>query len=96
MKRCTPSVMKVVAWASVGTILAAATLVCAPASQAAADKKPNIVFILTDNLGYGEIGCCGGGFRHTDGRLAVGVIAGRTGSKVALQTRDKGHDKGEH
>ncbi len=24
-------------------------------------KKPNIVFILTDNLGYGELGCYGGG-----------------------------------
>jgi arylsulfatase len=31
----------------------------APAT--AADKKPNILFILTDNLGYGEIGCYGGG-----------------------------------
>jgi len=27
----------------------------------AADKKPNIVFILTDNLGYGELGVYGGG-----------------------------------
>jgi len=27
----------------------------------AADKKPNIVFILMDNLGYGELGCYGGG-----------------------------------
>ncbi len=27
----------------------------------AQQKKPNIVFILTDNLGYGEIGCYGGG-----------------------------------
>lgn len=27
----------------------------------AADKKPNIVFILVDNLGYGEIGSYGGG-----------------------------------
>src|SRR5580704_17280655 len=24
-------------------------------------KKPNIVFILMDNLGYGEVGCDGGG-----------------------------------
>ncbi len=30
-----------------------------PAGFAA--DKPNIVFILTDNLGYGEIGCYGGG-----------------------------------
>jgi Sulfatase len=26
-----------------------------------AGKKPNIVFILTDNLGYGELGVYGGG-----------------------------------
>src|ERR1022692_2548695 len=25
------------------------------------DRKPNIVFILTDNLGYGELGVYGGG-----------------------------------
>ena len=29
--------------------------------QQAADKKPNIVFILVDNLGYGELGVYGGG-----------------------------------
>ncbi len=28
---------------------------------AAAEQKPNIVFILTDNLGYGELGVYGGG-----------------------------------
>jgi hypothetical protein len=27
----------------------------------AQDKKPNILFILTDNLGYGDIGAFGGG-----------------------------------
>jgi arylsulfatase A-like enzyme len=45
----------------------AATLVCvlallgvaAPAN--AAEKKPNILFILVDNLGYGELGSYGGG-----------------------------------
>src|SRR6476659_9297713 len=32
------------------------------ASPPAGDaKKPNIVFILMDNLGYGEVGCYGGG-----------------------------------
>jgi arylsulfatase len=30
-------------------------------AHAAGSRKPNIVFILTDNLGYGEPGCYGGG-----------------------------------
>ena len=30
-------------------------------TRAADTKKPNLVFILTDNLGYGELGCYGGG-----------------------------------
>jgi arylsulfatase len=32
-----------------------------PALAQSADRKPNILFILTDNLGYGEIGVYGGG-----------------------------------
>ena len=31
------------------------------ASPAAGAKKPNIVLMLTDNLGYGELGIYGGG-----------------------------------
>ncbi len=31
------------------------------AQQRQPDNKPNIVFILMDNLGYGELGCYGGG-----------------------------------
>ena len=43
-------------------LTAAMALTGAGAPVHAADaKKPNIVFILTDNLGYGEIGCYGGG-----------------------------------
>jgi arylsulfatase A-like enzyme len=27
-------------------------------------KKPNIVLVLADNLGWGELGCYGGGARR--------------------------------
>ena len=30
-------------------------------SASAADKQPNIVLVIMDNLGYGELGCYGGG-----------------------------------
>lgn len=42
----------------------AATFMSMPASLLAQTSKPNIVFILTDNLGYGEIGASGGGVRR--------------------------------
>jgi arylsulfatase A-like enzyme len=32
-----------------------------PALAQSADKKPNILFVLADNLGYGELGVYGGG-----------------------------------
>ena len=41
--------------------LAPTALVSTAAAQNAAGSKPNIVFILTDNLGYGELGVYGGG-----------------------------------
>jgi arylsulfatase A-like enzyme len=41
--------------------LAMAMLTSAPAIAQSAGAKPNIVLILADNLGYGEIGPYGGG-----------------------------------
>ena len=37
------------------------SLLAALASPVLSQSKPNIVFILMDNLGYGEVGCYGGG-----------------------------------
>ena len=42
-------------------LLAAAAILCAVTPAKAAEKKPNIVFMLMDNLGYGELGVYGGG-----------------------------------
>jgi arylsulfatase len=42
-----------------GTLVAAVTFALLPAL--AAEKKPNILFILADNIGYGDIGAYGGG-----------------------------------
>jgi len=46
---------------TVWALLAAAAILCAVAPANAEEKKPNIVFMLMDNLGYGELGVYGGG-----------------------------------
>src|SRR5205823_12097221 len=48
---------------SLGVALMAIKAIEAQRAQrpAGEGKKPNIVFILMDNLGYGELGCYGGG-----------------------------------
>lgn len=42
-------------------LIASAALFCAVAPAQAAEKKPNVVFILADNVGYGDMGPYGGG-----------------------------------
>jgi hypothetical protein len=37
-------------------VMAVAALACSAGSALAQDQKPNILFILADNLGYGELG----------------------------------------
>ncbi len=42
------------------TLLAAAVALCAPASVQADDKRPNIIFIMADDLGNADLGYRGG------------------------------------
>jgi arylsulfatase A-like enzyme len=44
-----------------GVLLAASSVIGSRARQQPVAPKPNIVFLLMDNLGYGEPGCYGGG-----------------------------------
>ncbi|MGV6805746.1 MAG: arylsulfatase [Ruegeria sp.] len=43
------------------TLLCTATILIGSISSAFAEDKPNIVYFLVDNLGYGELGAYGGG-----------------------------------
>ena len=51
---------KVLSRGQTGLIVLAA-LVCAVVATPAADKKPNILFIVSDDTGYGDLGPYGGG-----------------------------------
>ena len=44
-------------------LLVSAVLVLVPLPSAAEPQKPNIVFILVDNLGWGQLGVYGGVLR---------------------------------
>jgi arylsulfatase B len=81
-------------WASLLTAFAA---LCTSASTAVAATRPNILFIVADDLGYGEAGCYGGkdiptpnidslaksGVRFTNGYVSAPFCAA---SRAALMT----------
>ncbi|MGH9578662.1 MAG: hypothetical protein ACRD3R_14575 [Terriglobales bacterium] len=50
-------------------------LLVAVTSSAYAQDKPNIVFIFADNLGYGEVGACGGGILRRAATTRIGSLA---------------------
>src|SRR5215831_19898487 len=53
-----------IAFASLRWMLAFLVLAAALPARAAQDK-PNIIFLLTDEMGYGDVGCYGGNFVPT-------------------------------
>jgi len=55
--------------------VAAAALVCTAGATLAQDQKPNILFILADNLGYGELGAYGGGATRGASTAALDQLA---------------------
>ncbi len=76
-------------WAAVGCVLAGVTIAIAatPQDAAAATQKadkPNVVLMLSDNVGYGDIGAFqGGAIRgvptpNIDRLAAAGLLVGNT------------------
>ena len=61
---------------TVWSLLAAAAILCAVAPAKAAEKQPNIVFMLMDNLGYGELGVYGGGILRGASTPRIDKLAG--------------------
>ena len=58
--------MRITVVLGTAAVLAGALLSgCSPLTRHVANPKPNILFILSDDMGYGDIGCYGGQFAPT-------------------------------
>ena len=57
-------------------LLAVTAILCAVAPANAQDKKPNVVVMLMDNLGYGELGVYGGGILRGAPTPRIDKLAG--------------------
>jgi hypothetical protein len=55
--------MKLFLLACLGVGALAGAELCASAGQPSAISKPNIIMILSDDVGLGDIGCTGGAFK---------------------------------
>ena len=53
------------------------------------EKKPNIVLILADNLGWGELGCYGGGMLRGAPTPRIDALAAAGIALPQLQRRER-------
>src|SRR6056297_3675045 len=79
-------------FAALTAAAAALLFLFSPATSRAADSPPNIVFILADDLGYGELGCYGQEKIRTpniDGLASEGMLFRQhyTGAPVCAPAR---------
>ena len=68
-------------------LVAGATFAALPAM--AQEKKPNIVFMLTDNLGYGELGVYGGGILRGAPTPRIDKLASRGHAGCSTSTSSR-------
>jgi arylsulfatase len=85
IKQTNSSRRKFLQAASIGSVTAGSFLPTSSLGQAkgspSQSNKPNIVFILTDNLGYGEVGCYGGGITRGAATPRIDSLA-KEGTKL--------------